>query len=182
MSTSLRPRSRTPAAAIVDALESRRLAPEAWDEAERELRRRLAQPSAGAADKERSHLTKRLEALRKQHEWGDLPDEEYRRQAAAIRADLGSLPSEKGKIIEFNRKRRVAPSLPDALAVLGASGRPEYVQETLAALVRTVVVRDRRVVRIEPLRAARPFFRDVTGDDPALLWRPRTESNRRRQP
>ena len=66
--------------------------------------------------------------------------------------------------------------------MLGASGRPELVQETLAALLEAVVVRDKGVVRIEPVPAARPFFRAETGDEAALLWRPRTDSNRRRQP
>jgi DNA invertase Pin-like site-specific DNA recombinase len=168
--------------AVLDALASRRLPAEAWDEAERELRRRLSKPTEGTADKSRAHLTKRLEALRKQHEWGDLSDEEYRKAAVAIRSELGSLPSEKGKVIEFSKYRRVASSLPDAIAALGASGRPELVQETLATLLQAVAVRDKGVVRIEPVPAALPFFRAETGDVAASFWRPRTDSNRRRQP
>jgi hypothetical protein len=142
----------------------------------------VSKPTEGTADQSRTHLTKRLEQLRKQHEWGEIEDEPYRKATAAIRADLAALPSDKGKIIEFNKHRRVAASLPDAIAVLGASGRPELVQETLAALLQAVVVRDKGVVRIEPVPAARPFFRAEAGDEAASCWRPRTDSNRRRRP
>jgi DNA invertase Pin-like site-specific DNA recombinase len=151
-------------AAVLDALEARRLPPEAWDEAEAELRRRLTQPAEGTSDKERQHLTRRLEALRKQHEWGDITDTEYRTGTAAVRSDLAALPSETGKIVEFRQKRRVAASLPDALAALGAEGRHAEVQDALSGLVARVVVRDRRVVRIEPVAAARPFFRAADED------------------
>ena len=87
---------------------------------------------------------------------------------AAIRSDLSALPSDRGKIVEFSTYQRVAASLPDALAVLGASGRPELAQDTLAALVRAVVIMDKRVIRIEPVPAARPFFSAIDDDGFAL--------------
>lgn len=70
--------------------------------------------------------------------------------------------------MEFSTYQRVAASLPDALAVLGASGRPELAQDTLAALVRAVVIMDKRVIRIEPVPAARPFFSAIDDDGFAL--------------
>jgi hypothetical protein len=122
---------------------------------------RALRPSSGRGTPRLPHplTTRRLEALRKQHEWGDITDAECRSGTAAVPADLAALPSETGKIVEFRQKRRVAASLPDALAVLGAEGRHEQVQDALSGLVARVVVRDRRVVWIEPLPPARPFFR-----------------------
>jgi hypothetical protein len=99
------------------------------------------------------------------HRLRGVPDPPGARSGATTTcSDLAALPSETGKIVEFRQKRRVAASLPDAIALLGAEGKHEEVRDALSGLVARVVVRDRRVVRIEPVPAARPFFR-VAGED-----------------
>ena len=70
----------------------------------------------------------------------------------------------------------------NALAAQTGRGTDELVQEAVAALVELVVIKDKRVVRIDPVAAARPFFRAEAVEEGALFWRPRTDSNRRRQP
>jgi site-specific DNA recombinase len=164
--------------AVLDSLTRFVVPPEEMEAAQRELRRRLAQPTEGGSDKERARLTRRLEQLRKQNEWGDLDDAEYRRLVNEVRAELTALPSDSGKVIEFSKYRRIAASLPDAIA----SATPEQVQELLPALVERVDVRDRQVADLTWTPPAQPFFVPVAPDEAALFWRPRTDSNRRRRP
>jgi hypothetical protein len=77
-------------------------------------------------------------------------------------------------------KRRERPALV-AIQSLGdelAAATPEAIQEIVALIVERVETADRQVVGWLPTGPAEPFF------DSALLspWRPRTDSNRRRQP
>jgi hypothetical protein len=94
-----------------------------------------------------------------------------------VRAQLGPLPSDSGKIVEFAKYRQLAASLPDTFA----SASPEQIQALLPALVERVDVRDRQVVGVVFTPPARPFFAAVTGnggdDGAALSWRARRDSN-----
>ena len=103
-------------------------------------------------------------------------------ERAAIRTDLARLPSEGRKVIEFNRHRRVAASLPDAIAVLGAAGNQYPVQDLLVALLERVVVRDGQVSASN--RDSPPGRSSGKCRSTRLRGgsRPRTDSNRRRQP
>ena len=76
--------------------------------------------------------------------------------------------------------RDVITSLPDVLA----EATPEAIQPIIALHVERVETRERRVVRIVWVPAARPFFAPVeaTEDGVLLVERPRTDSNRRRRP
>ena len=73
---------------VVAGLMTAVLPPDAIEAVAAELRRRLVAPSPGTSDKERQRLRTRMEQLRKQNEWGDLPDTEYRRLRSEVEADL----------------------------------------------------------------------------------------------
>ena len=85
-----------------------------------------------------------------------------------------AIPGEADKVVLFDRHRLVIQSLGDELA----PATPEAIQGIVALLVERVVARGRHAVAWVPTGPAEPFF------DSALLspWRPRTDSNRRRQP
>ncbi len=150
------------------------LPPEAIDAVAAELRRRLVSPTPGTSDKERQRLRTRMEQLRKQNEWGDLSDAEYRRLRSELEADLLAIPGDADKVVLFDRHRLVIQSLGDELA----AATPEAIQQIVALLVERVGTRDRQVIGWVPTGPAEPFF------DSALPspWRPRTDSNRRRRP
>lgn len=150
------------------------LPPDAIEAVAAELRRRLASPTPGTSDRERQRLRTRMEQLRKQNEWGDLSDTEYRRLRSEVEAELLAIPGEAEKVVLFDRHRLIVQSLGDELA----TATPEAIQSIVALLVERVETRDRQVVGWVPTGAAEPFF------DAAMLspWRPRTDSNRRRAP
>jgi DNA invertase Pin-like site-specific DNA recombinase len=160
--------------AVLSGLMTAALPPDAIEAVAAELRRRLESPTPGTSDRERQRLRTRMEQLRKQNEWGDLSDTEYRRLRAEVEADLLAIPGEADKVIMFDRHRLVVQSLGDELA----AATPEAIQQVVALLVERVETRDREVVGWVPTGAAEPFF------DAAMLslWRPRTDSNRRRAP
>ena len=159
---------------VVAGLMTAVLPPDAIEAVAAELRRRLASPTPGTSDRERQRLRTRMEQLRKQNEWGDLSDTEYRRLRSEVEADLLAIPGEGEKVVLFDRHRLVVQSLGDELA----TATPEAIQSIVALLVERVETRDRQVVGWVPTGPAEPFF------DSALLspWRPRTDSNRRRRP
>lgn len=84
-------------------------------------------------------------------------------------------PSDSGKVIESSKYRRIAASLPDAIA----SATLEQVQELLPALVERVDVRDWQVADFTWTPRAQPFFVPVAPDEAALFWRPRTDAGAR---
>ena len=202
---------------VVAGLMAAVLPPDAIEAVAAELRRRLVSPSPGTADKERQRLRTRMEQLRKQNEWGDLSDAEYRRLRSEVEADLLAIPGEADKVVLFDRHRLVVQSLGNELTTV----TPEAIQTIVALLVERVETRDRQVVGWVPTRPAEPFFagpddersappecenrhHDQQQDDAddgqrdaeidprvevhqkppgaASPWRPRTDSNRRRQP
>jgi hypothetical protein len=75
-------------AAIAEAV----LPAEIIEAARRELRRRLDSPAAASVGRQRARLTKRLEQLPKQNEWGDLSDAGYLVKRDEVQAALAELP------------------------------------------------------------------------------------------
>ena len=134
--------------------------------------RRVAASGSSRAQRPRQRL--HPHGLRKQNEWGDLPDTEYRRLRSEAEADLLAIPEDADKVVLFDRQRLVVQSLGDELA----DATPEAIQQIVALLVERVETRDRQVVGWLPTGPAEPFFDSAS----ASLWRPRTDSNRRRQP
>ncbi len=115
-----------------------------------------------------------MEQVRKQNEWGDLSDAEYRRLRSEVEADLLAIPGDTEKVVLFDRHRMVIQSLGDELA----AATPEAIQQVVTLLVDRVETADREVVGWLPTGPAEPFFDSAS----ASLWRPRTDSNRRRRP
>jgi hypothetical protein len=156
-----------------------RLAPDAAIAAAREeLARRLRAPQPGTIDRERERLGTRLGKLADRYGWGDLSEADYRKQVAEVRAQIALLPGSDNRLVLFDKYRAEVRAFGEM--VDAASG--DKLQELVPWLVERVETHDRSVVRIVPTPAVRPFFE--WADDEALrgVWRPRTDSNRRRRP
>jgi hypothetical protein len=57
-----------------------------------------------------------LERLRKQHQWGDLNDDEYRRERSDIVVALASLPGDNQRLETFDRNRLLFSSVAESIA------------------------------------------------------------------
>ena len=161
--------------AVLAAVERMSLPDEAIRAAREELRRRLRAPASSVADKERARLRQRIENLRKQHEWGDISDGEYRAARNEAEGQLAGLPDH-DKLVMFDRKREVLLSMAENIK----RATPAQLQELVVELVEHVETADRQVTRVVWTPAARPFFAagEVVADDSgALLWRPQGDSN-----
>jgi len=90
--------------------------------ARKELRRRTQTPEIASAGKQRARLTTRLEQLKKQHGWGDISDDEYRRQRDETQAELAQLP-DGDRVVAFDvhRARILALPTPSPLPRLSAA-------------------------------------------------------------
>jgi hypothetical protein len=149
------------------------LPPRAIDEARAELARRLDVPDGDLVGAKRRRLEARLAKLPKLYSWGDLTDEDYRRERAETRTMLAELP-DPNKLIAFDRNRHVMVTMAENIE---RATRPQ-----LADLVRLLVERVQASGRsVDPASIAwtppaRPFF-----DQAALLVRPRTDSGPQQQ-
>lgn len=122
-----------------------------------ELSARLRAPQPGTADKERERLTRRQEQLRKQNEWGDLSDGEYRRLVGEVRAQLTAIPGTDSKLAVFDDYRRRAAEM-RSFAEMVDSASDDKLQELVPWLIERVETDEKHVVRIIPTEPARPFF------------------------
>jgi hypothetical protein len=159
---------------VLEAIKTMTLPPKAIDEARTELARRLQVPDADLVGTKRRRLEARLSKLPKLCSWGDLTDEAYRREMAETRTMLAELP-DPNKLVAFDRNRHVMVTMAENV---DRATRPQLA-ELVQLLVERVEAKGRTVdpESIESTPPARPFFQPA-----ALLWRPRTDSNRRRQP
>lgn len=148
--------------------------------AREELRARLKDSKPGAAAEQRARLRARLERLAELFSWGHVDESAYRRQRAEVESEIAALP-DNAILLTFDRNRAVVETIGEALA----AASPDRVQELIALVVERVDTEDQRVTGVTWLPSARPFFRDLDADTDiaaAPLWRPRTDSNRRRRP
>ena len=159
---------------VVDAIRNGTLPPKVIDEARAELARRLQVPDADLVGAKRRRLETRLAKLPKLYSWGDLSDDDYRREMSETRTMLAELP-DPNKLLAFDRNRHVMVTMAENVE---KATRPQL-QELVQLLVERVQATGRTVEpeSIEWTPPARPFF-----EEGALLKRPRTDSNRRRQP
>lgn len=123
------------------------------DAARVELRRLLETPEVASAGRQRARLKVRLEQLKKQHEWGDMSDDDYLAARDATRSALAELP-DGDRIRTFDAYRARVLELPDAIDAASPARREELVR----IVVQRVVVRDRLLASIEWVPAVRPFF------------------------
>ena len=98
-------------------------------------------------------MTKRLEQIKKQNGWGDMPDEEYLAERDSIRNVLASLP-DNDRIRSFDAYRARVLELPEAIAVASPARR----EELCRIVIERVVIRDRRLDSITWTAPVRPFF------------------------
>ena len=158
-------------AVVLAAVAQLSLPDEAIRDARDELRRRLRAPASGTSDKERARLQQRIENLRKQHEWGDISDNEYRSGRADAEAQLAGIP-DNDKLVMFDRQREILLSMAENIK----QATPAQLEELIGHLVGRVEATDRRVVRIVWTPPAQPFFaavEAVVDESGAWLWRPR---------
>jgi hypothetical protein len=150
------------------------LPPKAIDAARAERARRIQVPDPDLVGAKRRRLETRLAKLPKLYSWGDLTDEAYRREMAETRTMLAELP-DPNKLVAFDRNRRVMVTMAENVA---RATRPQ-IAELVQLLVERVKAKGRAVEpgSIAWTKPARPFFEPAV-----LLVRPRTDSNRRRQP
>ena len=162
-------------AAVLGAVAQLALPDEAIREAREELRRRLRAPASSVAERERARLRLRIENLRKQHEWGDISDIEYRTRRADAEAQLAGMPDH-DKLVLFDRQREILLSMAENIE----RATPAQLAELIGHLVERVATTSKRVTRVVWTPPARPFFvgADVVADDSgALSWCPQGDSN-----
>lgn len=130
------------------------------ERAEADAQERITAPVVTLAQKQRERIEKSLITIRKQHEWGDLTDQEYRRAVAEKQGELARLP-DPSVVVAFRDARRLIASMAD----LVADDSPIRLQRLVRATVERAVAVDRRVSKV----VLAPVLRDV-------LWlrRPRT--------
>jgi DNA invertase Pin-like site-specific DNA recombinase len=151
--------------AVLNTISKAALPAPTVDAARDELRRRLSTPGERSAREKRPQLEARLERLRKQHEWGDLDDAEYRAKRAEIHGEMSQL-ADGNKVILFDRNRQVMGSMAQNISAATTEQRGE-----LARLLIDRAVATDGVVEIEWSGPARPFFDHVGG------WCPQGDSN-----
>jgi DNA invertase Pin-like site-specific DNA recombinase len=138
---------------VMDAIATGVLPAPVIDRARTELRGRLETPGVAAAGRQRKRLENRLEALKKQHSWGDLSDAVYLAQRDAARAALAELP-DGDRIRAFDAYRARVLALPNAIVAASPARR----EELCRIVVEQVVVNDRNVEEIVWTPPARPFL------------------------
>jgi DNA invertase Pin-like site-specific DNA recombinase/predicted nucleic acid-binding protein len=148
------------------------------DRARSELRKRVETPEIVSAGRQRERLTKRLEALQKQHAWGDLEDAVYCKARDETMAALARLP-DGDRVIAFDSHRARVLALRDAIAATS----PARQEELRRIVVENVVVHDREVTAITWTPPLRPFLaiqqwypqggsstRLLSDEDDVLAW------------
>lgn len=123
------------------------------DAAQAELRKRLQTPDVVDVGRQRARLTKRLERLKKQNGWGDMPDAEYLVERDSVKTALAALP-DNDRIRSFDAYRARVLELPEAIAVASPARR----EELCRIVVERVVIRDRKLDSIVWSPPVRPFF------------------------
>jgi hypothetical protein len=118
------------------------------------VRSRLQTPDVVTVGRQKERLITRLEKLKQQYSWGDMSEDDYRRQRDETKTALAALPDD-NRVAQFDAYRTRVLALPDAIIAASAVRLEELCR---IVLVR-VVVRDRQVDAIEWAPAVRPFFK-----------------------
>ncbi|HET7494186.1 MAG TPA: recombinase family protein [Candidatus Limnocylindrales bacterium] len=123
------------------------------DTARAELRRRLQDPETVLSGRQRKRLETRLKNLKRQHEWGDISDDEYRVKRDETRTILDGLPHG-DRIRLFDAYRAEVLGLAQAVEAASPSQR----EELCHIVIDRVVVRDREIETLEWAHPVRVFF------------------------
>jgi hypothetical protein len=168
---------RTPAALVEDAvlreIAEARLPDDAIEAARAMLKDRLSKPADDAEESKRRRLEKALRNLAKQHQWGDLSDDDYRAERREIEAALAALPARStDTLVAFDEARARLLSMPEAIAAASHERRAE-----IAGLLveRVTATRMTGVTGLEWTAPAAPFFRRVLSERAVWDSNPRHE-------
>jgi hypothetical protein len=122
--------------------------------ARKELRSRLQTPDVAIVGRQRDRLMTRLDKLKQQHSWGDLTDEDYRRQRDEAKTAPAALPDD-NRVAQFDAYRTRVLAFPEAIS----AASPARLEEVCRIVLERVIVRDHTVDTIEWVPAVRPFFK-----------------------
>ena len=122
-------------------------------------------PEIVHAGRQRERLQKRLDALKKQHGWGDLTDAEYLAARDRTMTELGRLP-DGDRVMAFDTHRVRLLTLRDVIA----NASPARQKELCRIVVENVIVHDREVSAITWTPPLRPFLS-------IQQWYPQGDSN-----
>jgi DNA invertase Pin-like site-specific DNA recombinase len=140
-----------------------------------------AAPPPRPADVDR--IERQIERLKFQHRHGLIEDAEFVRETRALKTQREATMPVRGT--SEDELRRAAAQLDD-LGRLWADGTPEERAQLVDMFIDHIRVHDHEVVpgglRFRDARFAVAFAARALADEPELLVRPRTDSNRRRQP
>lgn len=168
---------RIPAALVEDAvlreIADARLPDDAIEAARAILKERLAKPADDAAEGKRRRLERALESLRKQHQWGDLSDDDYRSERREMEAALAALPARStDTLVAFDEARARLLSMPEAIAAASPKRRAEIVG---LLVERVMATRTTGLTGLEWTAPAAPFFRRVLSERAVWDSNPRHE-------
>lgn len=140
---------------VLDAICQAVLPADVIEAARDELRRRLRVPHDSLTGRQRARLERRIEQLRKQHEWADIGDDEYRAKRAEALADLALLP-DSDKLVAFDQNRKVMTRMAQNVDAATPAQQAELVQMLVERVVASGgKVSERDITWTPP---ARPFF------------------------
>ena len=159
--------------AVLRELAQARLPDDDIEAARAMLKERLAKPADDVAESKRRRLEKALGNLTKQHQWGDIGDDEYRAERREIEADLATLPARStDTLVAFDEARARLLSMPEAIA----AASPERRAEIVGLLVeRVTATRTTGLTGLEWTAPAAPFFRRVLSERAVWDSNPRHE-------
>ena len=154
---------RIPAALVEDSvlhqIADARLPEDAIAAARAMLKERISKPADDAAETKRRRLEKALEALRRQHTWGDLSDDDYRAERRELEAAVAALPARStDTLVAFDEARTRLLSMPEAIAAASPERRAEIVRLLVG---RAVANRTEGLTGLDWTPPAAPFFRSV---------------------
>jgi hypothetical protein len=99
-------------------------------------------------------LTRALEGIRKQHQWGDLTDDEDRQERAALESQMAALSgTNEDRLVAFRRNRSACREMAESVD----AASPEQQAELVSLVVERIETRDRQLASVVSPPPARPL-------------------------
>ena len=113
---------------------------------------------------QRKRLQRALENLRKQHQWGDLSDQEYRRERETVERQLKRIaqPSMPPQVPNLERAARLLEEMPALWLHPGVTH--EQRESLVREVFRRITIDGKQFVGIEPQPAYVPLFASMVAD------------------
>ena len=126
---------------------------------------------------ERTRWEAQLDRIKKLYKWGDIAEEEYRRDREAIQKEMAALAPEASQTTNLDRLAKFLTNIGEAWKV--ASG--EQRNKLARTLFQEIWIKDNQVVAVKPQPELEPFF-ELNYEEfvnKVLKKRPRWDSNPR---